>query len=46
MTPLAAGTTRVLSHVFPTYAEARAAELAERRLDAVHAEASLHLLRH
>lgn len=32
--------------VFATYAEARAAELAERRLDAVHAQGSMNLLRH
>ncbi|WP_277755074.1 hypothetical protein [Pseudactinotalea terrae] len=32
--------------VRPSYAEVRAAELAERRLDAVHAQGSLNLLRH
>lgn len=34
------------SATFPTYSEARAAELAERRLDAVRAQSSLNLLRH
>lgn len=39
-------TVAVLSSAFTTYAEARAAELAERRLDAVHAQGSISLLRH
>jgi len=46
MTPLAERTIAALTDVFPSYAEARAAELAERRLATVHAEASHHLLRH
>lgn len=46
MTPLAARTLSVLTPVFPSYQEARAAELAERRLAAVHAVGSAHLLRH
>lgn len=46
MTPLAERTIAALTHVFPSYQEARAAELAERRLAGVHAEASYHLLRH
>ncbi|GAB2966776.1 MAG TPA: hypothetical protein VKY71_01890 [Actinotalea caeni] len=45
MSFLTARTITALSSVFPTYAEARAAELAERRRSEVHAEASLHLLR-
>lgn len=46
MSFVATRTVAVLSSAFSTYAEARTAELAERRLDAVHAEGSQHLLRH
>lgn len=46
MTAHATRTVAALSTAFATYAEARAAELAERRLDAVHAQGSLNLLRH
>ena len=46
MTPVTARTIAVPSSTFSTYAEARAAELAERRLAAVHAQGSLNLLRH
>jgi len=46
MPTFTARTIAVLSAAFPTYAEARTAELAERRLAEIHAEGSLHLLRH
>lgn len=45
MTPVVR-TVTTLASVFATYSEARAAELAERRLDAVHAQGSHNLLRH
>lgn len=46
MSPLAERTIAAFTATFPSYEQARAAELAERRLDGVHAEASQHLLRH
>ncbi|GAB2617001.1 hypothetical protein [Pseudactinotalea suaedae] len=46
MSTVATRTVAVLTSAFSTYAEARTAELAERRLDAVHAQGSLSLLRH
>lgn len=46
MSAVTARTLPLISAVFPSYAQARAAELAERRLDAVRAQASVNLLRH
>jgi hypothetical protein len=46
MPPVTERAIAVLTSAFPSYSEARAAELAERRLDAVRAQGSLQLLRH